>query len=123
MAQRIMALEIDGDWVRAAVAERSWNTFGLIGLFENQRAAYDTARENMAVTEASVKVAQQAVIGVEGDLQHAEGGEIVADVVVAVAVLAAQLAGQGREDALAGEGKQAAVGDLVEAVAEGVVGA
>ncbi len=39
MAQRIMALEIDGDWVRAAVAERSWNTFGLIGLFENQRAA------------------------------------------------------------------------------------
>jgi type IV pilus assembly protein PilM len=37
MAQRIMALEIDGDWVRAAVAERSWNTFGLIGLFENQR--------------------------------------------------------------------------------------
>lgn len=39
MAQRIMALEIDGDWVRATVAERSWNTFGLIGLFENQRAS------------------------------------------------------------------------------------
>ncbi|HUY18344.1 MAG TPA: type II secretion system protein GspL [Candidatus Binataceae bacterium] len=39
MAQRIMALEIDGDWVRAAIAERSWNTFGLIGLFEDQRAS------------------------------------------------------------------------------------
>ncbi len=39
MAQRIMALEIDGDWVRAAVAERTWNSFGLVGLFEDQRAA------------------------------------------------------------------------------------
>ncbi len=39
MAQRIMALEIDGDSVRAAVAERAWNSFGLIGLFEDQRAA------------------------------------------------------------------------------------
>jgi Type II secretion system (T2SS), protein L len=39
MAQRIMALEIDDDWVRAAIAERSWNTFNLIGLFENRRTA------------------------------------------------------------------------------------
>ncbi len=39
MAQRIMTLEIDGDWVRAAVAERSWNSFALMGLFEDQRAA------------------------------------------------------------------------------------
>ncbi|MBF6567330.1 MAG: PilN domain-containing protein [Candidatus Binataceae bacterium] len=39
MAQRIMALEIDGDSVRAAVAERSWNSFALIGLFENQRTS------------------------------------------------------------------------------------
>ena len=30
--------------------------------FENQRAAYDAARENMAVADASVKVAQQTVI-------------------------------------------------------------
>jgi type II secretion system protein L len=39
MAQRVMTLEIDGDWVRAAVAERSWNSFALAGLFEDQRAA------------------------------------------------------------------------------------
>src|SRR5579885_2876404 len=39
MAQRVMTLEIDGDWVRAAVAERSWNSFALAGLFEEQRAA------------------------------------------------------------------------------------
>src|SRR5690242_4993443 len=39
MAQRIMTLEVDGDWVRAAVAERSWNSFALMGLFEDQRAS------------------------------------------------------------------------------------
>ena len=47
----------------------------------------------------------------------------MADVVVAVAVLRAQAAGQRRENAERGERKQPAVGDLVDAMAEGVVSA
>jgi len=38
MAQRILALEMTGDRVRAAVAERSWNSFQLAGVFEKVRA-------------------------------------------------------------------------------------
>jgi hypothetical protein len=37
MAQRILALEMLGEVVRAAVAERSWNSFVLGGVFEEQR--------------------------------------------------------------------------------------
>lgn len=37
MAQRILALEMPGDTVRAAVAERTWNSFHLIGVFEEER--------------------------------------------------------------------------------------
>lgn len=39
MAQRILALEIDGDEVRAAVAERTWNTMALVGVFSDERAS------------------------------------------------------------------------------------
>ncbi len=39
MAQRILALEYGGDEVRAALAERSWNQFALIGVFSDRRAA------------------------------------------------------------------------------------
>ena len=38
MSQRILALEMPGDTVRAAVAERTWNSFHLIGVFEEERA-------------------------------------------------------------------------------------
>ncbi|MGH7812426.1 MAG: hypothetical protein ACREQI_00280 [Candidatus Binataceae bacterium] len=38
MPQRIIALEIAEDRVRAAAAERSWNSIRLTGVFENERA-------------------------------------------------------------------------------------
>ncbi len=38
MAQRILALELVGDRVRAAVAERSWNSFTLAGVYDKVRA-------------------------------------------------------------------------------------
>src|SRR5208283_1362687 len=38
MAQRILALEFVGDRVRAAVAERSWNSFTLTGVYDKVRA-------------------------------------------------------------------------------------
>ena len=38
MAQRILALELVGDRVRAAVAERSWNSFNLAGVYDKVRA-------------------------------------------------------------------------------------
>jgi Type II secretion system (T2SS), protein L/Fimbrial assembly protein (PilN) len=38
MAQRILALEIGGDRVRAAMAERSWNSFKLTGVYDKVRA-------------------------------------------------------------------------------------
>src|SRR3984893_3835269 len=38
MAQRILALEIVGDRVRAAAAERSWNSFKLAGVYDKVRA-------------------------------------------------------------------------------------
>jgi hypothetical protein len=42
MAQRILALEISGDRVRAAVADRSWNSFHLAGVYEKFRANDET---------------------------------------------------------------------------------
>ncbi|HEY9158819.1 type II secretion system protein GspL [Candidatus Binatus sp.] len=42
MAQRILALEFVGDLVRAAVAERSWNSFILAGVYEKVRADDET---------------------------------------------------------------------------------
>jgi len=38
MGQRVVALELAGEYVRAAVADRSWNSFELIGVFEQERA-------------------------------------------------------------------------------------
>jgi type II secretion system protein L len=38
MAQRVLALEFAGDRVRAAVAERSWNSFKLDGVYDKVRA-------------------------------------------------------------------------------------
>ena len=38
MAQRILALEFVGDRVRAAAAERSWNSFNLAGVYDKVRA-------------------------------------------------------------------------------------
>jgi len=42
MAQRILALEMAGDRVRAAVADRSWNSFHLAGVYEKFRAGDET---------------------------------------------------------------------------------
>ncbi len=42
MAMRILALEMAGEQVRAAVAERSWDSFRLLGTFENARTANET---------------------------------------------------------------------------------
>src|SRR5882672_3743531 len=42
MAQRILALEMGGDRVRAAVADRSWNSFHLAGVYEKLRAQDET---------------------------------------------------------------------------------
>ena len=52
---------------------------------------------------------QQRVAGGERNLVNGEGGEVVANIVVAVAVLRAKTAGQRGEDAERGERKQAAV--------------
>src|SRR5215469_15710356 len=38
MAQRILAIELAGDRVRAALAERAWSTFHFVGTFEKVRA-------------------------------------------------------------------------------------
>jgi Tfp pilus assembly PilM family ATPase len=37
MAQQVMAVEIAGDQVRAAVAVRTWNSFEMVGVIEQQR--------------------------------------------------------------------------------------
>jgi type II secretion system protein L len=42
MAERIVSIEICNDVVRAAVAERSWNAFVLIGTYESSLAAEET---------------------------------------------------------------------------------
>src|SRR5271155_4374855 len=38
MGQRVVALELAGEHVRAAVADRSWNSFKVTGVFEQERA-------------------------------------------------------------------------------------
>src|SRR5260370_14958432 len=38
MGQRILALELGGDRVRAAMADRTWNSLDLIGAYEQQRS-------------------------------------------------------------------------------------
>ena len=44
MAQRILALEMGADRVRAAVADRSWNSFHLAGVYEKPRAQDETGQ-------------------------------------------------------------------------------
>lgn len=39
MAQRILAIELAGDWVRGALAELSWNTFEVLDVAEERRTA------------------------------------------------------------------------------------
>jgi type II secretion system protein L len=39
MGQRVVALELAGQFVRAAVADRNWNSYQLIGVYERERAA------------------------------------------------------------------------------------
>src|SRR5258706_11591913 len=39
MPQRILAVEITGDRLRAATADRTWNSFDFVGVFETHRAA------------------------------------------------------------------------------------
>src|ERR1700683_2761039 len=56
MAQRILALELVGDRVRAAVAERSWNSFTLTGV-------YDKGRDD---DEADLSGALSRLLGVHG---------------------------------------------------------
>jgi general secretion pathway protein L len=38
MAQRILAIELAGEWVRGALAERSWNTLQMLDVAEQRRA-------------------------------------------------------------------------------------
>src|SRR5262249_8706926 len=45
MPQRILAIEIAGDRLRAATADRTWNSFQFIGVFETHRAE---GEENLA---------------------------------------------------------------------------
>jgi len=39
MGQRVVALELAGGFVRAALADRNWNSYELIGVYERERAA------------------------------------------------------------------------------------
>jgi hypothetical protein len=39
MGQRVVALELAGEFVRAAVADRNWNSYQLMGVFERERGA------------------------------------------------------------------------------------
>ncbi|HLI78730.1 MAG TPA: type II secretion system protein GspL [Candidatus Binataceae bacterium] len=45
MPQKILALEMPGHTIRAAVAERTWNTFHIEGVFEEQRRDGETDLE------------------------------------------------------------------------------
>ena len=42
MPQRILAVEIAGDRLRAATADRTWNSFQFIGVFETHRGAEES---------------------------------------------------------------------------------
>lgn len=70
---------------------------------------------------ASQSAVQDLVGGVKRNFVDTKCGEIVPNVIVAVAVFAAEVARQGRDDAEAGEGEKTAVRDLIETVAVGVV--
>ncbi|HTT74472.1 MAG TPA: type II secretion system protein GspL [Candidatus Binataceae bacterium] len=61
MAQRVVALELAGEYVRAAVADRSWNSFELIGVFEQERAD-DEADLSGALARLLAKTGQPSVL-------------------------------------------------------------
>ena len=61
MAQRILALELSGDRVRAAVAERSWNSFTLAGIYDKVRAD-DEADLSGALSRLVVEAGQPDIV-------------------------------------------------------------
>ena len=61
MAQRILALELVGDRVRAAVAERSWNSFTLAGVYDKVRAD-DEADLSGALSRLVVEAGQPDIV-------------------------------------------------------------
>jgi hypothetical protein len=61
MAQRILALEIVGDRVRAAAAERSWNSFTLAGVYDKVRAD-DEADMSGALSRLVVEAGQPDIV-------------------------------------------------------------
>src|SRR5258708_21554609 len=61
MAQRILALELGGDHVRAAVAERSWNSFTLASTNERVGAA-DEAAGGGALSRVVVESGQPDIV-------------------------------------------------------------
>jgi len=61
MAQRILALELVGDRVRAAVADRSWNSFTLAGVYDKVRAD-DEADLTGALSRLVVEAGQPDIV-------------------------------------------------------------
>src|SRR5260370_27501623 len=61
MAQRILALEMGADRVLAAVAERSWNSFTLPGVFDKVRAD-DEADLSGALSRMVVDAGQPDIV-------------------------------------------------------------
>jgi hypothetical protein len=61
MAQKILALEFVGDRVRAALAERSWNSFKLAGVFDKVRAD-DEADLSGALSRLVVEAGEPDVV-------------------------------------------------------------
>src|ERR1700722_16403660 len=61
MAQRILALELGADRVRAAMAERSWNSFTLAGTFDKVRAD-DEADLSGALSRLVVEAGQPDIV-------------------------------------------------------------
>jgi hypothetical protein len=61
MAQRILALEFVGDRVRAAVAERAWNTLKLVGVYDKVRAD-DEADLSGALSRLTVEAGQPDIV-------------------------------------------------------------
>jgi hypothetical protein len=61
MAQKIIALEFVGDRVRAAMAERSWNSFKLLGVYDKVRAD-DEADLSGALSRLIVEAGQPDIV-------------------------------------------------------------
>jgi type II secretion system protein L len=61
MAQKVLALELVGDRVRAAAAERSWNSFKLLGVYDKVRAD-DEADLSGALSRLVVEAGQPDIV-------------------------------------------------------------